>query len=92
RPPRTEKPLRTFSGGNQQKAVIAKFTRLSPKLLVVDEPTQGVDVGGKREIALVLRQFTEDGGTVLLASSDYDEISTLCARVIVLNRGRLIGI
>lgn len=92
RPPLPDRPIRHFSGGNQQKAVIAKFARLNPRLLVVDEPTQGVDVGGKREIGLALRRFADDGAGIIVASSDYDEISDLCDRVLVLDRGHMVGI
>jgi ribose transport system ATP-binding protein len=60
-------------------------------LLVVDEPTQGVDVGGKRDIIDVLRGFARGGGAVLIGSSDFDEVATLCDRVLVLDRGRVIG-
>jgi len=92
RPRNSEQPLSKFSGGNQQKAVLAKIFRLSPRVLVIDEPTQGVDVGGKAEIIGLLRSFAADGGGVLLASSDFDEIGSLCDRVLVLDRGRPLGI
>jgi ABC-type sugar transport system ATPase subunit len=81
-----------FSGGNQQKGIIAKFSRLNPDLLVVDEPTQGVDIGGKQEIGAVLRRFADDGGSVVLASSDLDEVVQFCDRVLVLDRGRTRGV
>jgi ribose transport system ATP-binding protein len=92
RPKDTERRLEFLSGGNQQKTVIAKFARLDPKVLVVDEPTQGVDIAGKAEIALVLRRLAENGCGVVVASSDLDEIGALCDRVAVLDRGSLVGI
>lgn len=92
RPPRPDQLIARFSGGNQQKAVLAKLMRLQPTLLAVDEPTQGVDVGGKGEIARLLREFTANGGAVLLGGSDFAEISDLCHRVLVLDRGRPLGI
>lgn len=92
RPRMPEQTISKFSGGNQQKAVLAKIFRLNPRLLVIDEPTQGVDVGGKDEIARLLRDFAADGGAVLLGSSDFDEIGMLCDRVLVLDRGRPLGI
>jgi ABC-type sugar transport system ATPase subunit len=92
RPRLPERPIRNFSGGNQQKAVIAKFARLEPKVLILDEPTQGVDIGGKQDILGVLRAFAAAGGCVLLASSDFDEIASTCDRVLVLSRGRQLGL
>ena len=84
--------MRNLSGGNQQKAVIAKFARLSPKVMVVDEPTQGVDVAGKADIAAELRRLADGGCAVIVASSDFDEIAELCDRVLVLDRGEAIGV
>jgi ribose transport system ATP-binding protein len=92
RPKDTERRLEFLSGGNQQKTVIAKFARLDPKVMVVDEPTQGVDIAGKAEIALALRELAEHGCGVVVASSDLDEIGALCDRVAVLDRGSLVGI
>ncbi|HEU0165988.1 MAG TPA: sugar ABC transporter ATP-binding protein [Thermomicrobiales bacterium] len=91
-PPRSERLMGEFSGGNQQKGIIAKFLRLNPSLLVADEPTQGVDVLGKRDIAELLREFADNGGSVLLASTDFDEVSSVCDRVIVLDRGQQVGV
>lgn len=81
-----------FSGGNQQKVVMAKFARLRPSVFIVDEPTQGVDLMGKREIATVLRELAAGGCSIVLASTDFDEISALCNRVAVMDRGRLLGV
>ncbi len=92
RPRQTERRMRYLSGGNQQKAVLAKFARLEPKIIVVDEPTQGVDVAGKQEIGRVMRELVSDGCAVLLASSDFDEIAELCDRVMVLDRGAVLGV
>ena len=92
RPPLAERPIRLFSGGNQQKALVARCIRLGIAVMVVDEPTQGVDVGGKREIGRMLREFADSGHGIILASSDYDEIGELCDQVLVLDRGRTIGI
>ena len=91
RPPLTEKALSKFSGGNQQKAVVAKWVRLGPKLLVLDEPTQGVDIGAKQEIAGIVARLASDGVAVLVGSSDFEELVNLCDRVIVLNRGHKIA-
>ncbi|MFJ3802869.1 sugar ABC transporter ATP-binding protein [Streptomyces sp. NPDC090088] len=91
RPGVTEKPLSKFSGGNQQKAVVAKWTRIAPRVLVLDEPTQGVDIGAKQEIAQIVTRLADDGVAVLVASSDFEELVNLCDRVLVLNRGRLVA-
>jgi ribose transport system ATP-binding protein len=92
RPRDTERRMSNLSGGNQQKAVIAKFARLDPRVLVVDEPTQGVDVSGKAEIGEAIRGLARGGCAVIVASSDFDEIGDLCDRVLVLDRGDVIGI
>ena len=92
RPPETERRMSNLSGGNQQKAVIAKFARINPRVLVVDEPTQGVDVAGKADIGEELRRLASGGCAVLIASSDFDEIGALCDRVLVLDRGEVVGI
>jgi ABC-type sugar transport system ATPase subunit len=89
RPSETERPVEQLSGGNQQKVVLSRWARLTPRVLVLDEPTQGVDVGAKEEIAAIIRRLATDGVSILLASSDFDELVPLCDRVLVLNRGRL---
>ncbi|WP_437773365.1 sugar ABC transporter ATP-binding protein [Arthrobacter sp. KNU40] len=91
RPAATEKPLAKFSGGNQQKAVVAKWTRVGPTVLVLDEPTQGVDIGAKQDIASIIAGLAEKGVGIIVASSDYEELVNLCDRVLVLNRGRVIA-
>jgi len=87
----TERRMAFLSGGNQQKAIIAKFARLGPKVLVLDEPTQGVDISGKQGIATVIQAAAAKGCGVILASSDFDEIADLCDHVLVLDRGRVVG-
>jgi len=81
----------TLSGGNQQKVVIGKWLELSPRLLLLDEPTRGVDVGAKAEIYKLIEELTARGHAVLLASSDLPEILRLADRVLVLREGRLAG-
>jgi ABC-type sugar transport system ATPase subunit len=89
RPPLEERPLDLFSGGNQQKVVLAKWLRLKPKLLLLDEPTQGVDVGAKAAIYDLLAEAAAEGTTVLISSSDTKELAVLCDRVLVLRDGRV---
>jgi ribose transport system ATP-binding protein len=92
RPPGAiEQPLSTFSGGNQQKILIGRCLRLAPQVLLLDEPTQGVDVGAKADIYSYLLEAAERGTTVLVASSDPDELAALCHRVLVLRSGTIVA-
>jgi ribose transport system ATP-binding protein len=84
-----EVQARTLSGGNRQKLVIARAVERQPRVLVLDEPTQGVDVGGKRDILAILQKAAKDGMAVILCSSDLGEIADSCRRVLVLHRGRV---
>jgi len=79
----------TLSGGNQQKVAIAKSLQTRPKLLLLDEPTKGIDVGAKREIYQLLDEWTAQGIAVLLITSEMPELLTLSDRVVVLHRGRV---
>ncbi len=81
----------TLSGGNQQKVVIGKWLELAPRVLLLDEPTRGVDVGAKAEIYRLIDLMTARGHAVLLASSDLPEVMRLANRVLVLREGRLAG-
>jgi ABC-type sugar transport system ATPase subunit len=89
RPPRPEQRLKLFSGGNQQKVVLAKWLRIRPRVLLLDEPTQGVDVGAKAAIYELILAARRDGAGVLLCSSDTKELVSLCDRVLVLREGRV---
>lgn len=91
RPAEPERLFETLSGGNQQKAVIARWLRTEPAALVLDEPTQGVDVGSKSTIYGLLRTATADGLAVLVCSSEADELAALCDRVIVLAGGKAVA-
>lgn len=87
RPPTLDRPLRAFSGGNQQKAVIAKWLRRGSRVLVLDEPTQGVDVGAKATIHKLIAAEAARGSAVLVSSSDTRELVGLCDRVLVMREG-----
>jgi ribose transport system ATP-binding protein len=82
-------PLSTFSGGNQQKVLFGKWLRMKPKLLLLDEPTQGVDVGAKAELHRHLLATAKDGTAVVVSSTDIEELVTLCSRVLVIRDGRI---
>src|SRR6202161_4449868 len=91
RPPNPEQRLKLFSGGNQQKVVLAKWLRVRPRVLLLDEPTQGVDVGAKAAIYELILAARSDGAAVLLCSSDTKELVSLCDRVLVLREGRVVS-
>lgn len=80
-----------LSGGNQQKVVLGKWFLTDPDILLLDEPTRGVDVGAKREIYKVISDFASNGGTVLMASSEIDEVLGMADRVIVMREGKIAG-
>ena len=80
-----------LSGGNQQKVAIAKWLQIHPKLLLLDEPTRGIDIAAKREIYHLINEWTAQGIAILLITSEMPELLTLSDRIIVLHRGRLAG-
>lgn len=84
-------PLIHLSGGNQQKVAFSKWLELSPKVLILDEPTRGVDVGAKREMYLLIQKLAEEGMACLVISSELPELIGLCHRVLVMREGRLVG-
>ena len=82
-------PLNAFSGGNQQKILLAKWLRCNPRVLLLDEPTQGVDIAAKAMIHRQIRMIADRGAGVIVSSSDVDEITALCDRVLVFRDGRI---
>ncbi|MEO8759014.1 MAG: sugar ABC transporter ATP-binding protein [Devosia sp.] len=85
----TKVPVGSLSGGNQQKVVIAKWLMISPRIILLNDPTRGIDVGTKQEIYVLLRQLADAGAAVVLYSTDYDELIGLCDRVLVLYDGAI---
>jgi ribose transport system ATP-binding protein len=89
RPPNPHAPVGTLSGGNQQKVLLGKWLAGQPKLLVLHEPTQAVDVGARHDIIDAVREAARGGCGVVLASIDPADLAVLCDRVIVLRDGRI---
>lgn len=86
-----EDPASSLSGGNQQKVVLAKWLGIGPKVLILDEPTRGVDVGAKREIYLLINELAERGVAIIMISSDLPEVLSISDRIMVVREGRLMG-
>ena len=89
--PGLETPIQNLSGGNQQKVLLARWLALQPKLIILDEPTRGIDVGAKAEIEKLVHSLSAQGMAVLFISSDMEEIVRTCQRVAVLRDRRKIG-
>jgi len=84
-------PIDSLSGGNQQKAILARALLGSPpRVLMLDDPTVGVDVGAKREIRLLLNSLAAEGVAILLVSSEFDELAAVCHRILVVRSGRVV--
>lgn len=90
-PPDPTRSVRLLSGGNQQKTLLGKWLNLSPRIIILDEPTVGVDVGAKAEIYAILRRERDRGAAVLVVSSDLEEVMTLSDRIGVMVAGRLVA-
>ncbi|HEK9980789.1 TPA: sugar ABC transporter ATP-binding protein [Streptococcus equi subsp. zooepidemicus] len=88
---RPEMVVGNLSGGNQQKVVLAKWIGIAPKVLILDEPTRGVDVGAKREIYQLMNELAERGVPILLVSSDLLEVLGVSDRIVVMHEGRITG-
>ncbi len=91
RPRDPELPLSSLSGGNQQKALIAKWLQTEPRLLLLHEPTQGVDIGARGQIFDVIRASADDGRSVICASADHEQLAAICDRVLVFARGAVVA-
>lgn len=90
KPPLPNMQFMRLSGGNQQKALVGKWMQLGPRVLMLEEPTAGVDVGGKAEILGRLRTASLQGTAVIIASSDFEELGDICDRVIILRNGSVV--
>ena len=91
RTPGVEQKVVNLSGGNQQKVVIGKWLNTDPKVLILDEPTRGIDVGAKKEIHTLMGELTSQGVAVIMISSELPEVLGMSDRVIVMHEGRICG-
>jgi ribose transport system ATP-binding protein len=87
----SERPLSAFSGGNQQKILFAKWMRMTPRVLLLDEPTQGVDIATKAELHRQILLAADAGACVVVSSSDTEELISVCHRILVMRHGRIVG-
>lgn len=89
--PSIDTKVENLSGGNQQKCVVGRWLEMKPRILILDEPTRGIDVGAKYEIYLLMKQVAENGGAVILISSELPEVLSMSNRVITISDGRVTG-
>jgi ribose transport system ATP-binding protein len=89
--PSLDAPVRILSGGNQQKVYLARCLLAQPRVLLLDEPTRGVDVGAKADIYELMCQWIAEGISILLITSEMDELLALSERILVMHRGRIAG-
>jgi D-xylose transport system ATP-binding protein len=83
--------VENLSGGNQQKVVLAKWLMARCKVLIIDEPTRGIDVGAKAEVFNLMAKLAEDGLAIIMISSETEEILGMCDRILVMHAGNLRG-
>jgi ribose transport system ATP-binding protein len=91
RPADPSMPMASLSGGNQQKVVLAKWFQIEPKLILLDEPTQGVDIGARQTVFRHIANAAAAGAAVLCASSDYEQLAAICSRVLIFAAGRVVA-
>lgn len=89
--PDQETKIRSLSGGNQQKVILGRWLLTDPTVLLLDEPTRGIDVGAKYEIYQLILNLAKQGKTVIMVSSEMPELLGVCDRILVMSGGRLAG-
>ena len=89
--PTADQQICNLSGGNQQKVLLARWMCMNPKLIILDEPTRGIDVGAKAEIEVLIQELSDSGISVLMISSEIAELQRNCDRVVVMRDGRAVG-
>jgi ABC-type sugar transport system ATPase subunit len=92
RAPTVRTPVKSLSGGNQQKVMLAKWLASGVRILAIEEPTHGIDIGGKVQVHDLLRRLAADGGSIVVASTDVHEVLALCDRIGIMRHGRLIEV
>jgi len=83
--------MSALSGGNQQKVVLSKWFQIKPRLVLLDEPTQGVDVGAREQVFAEIGRVSADGAAIVCASSDHEQLAAICDRVLVFSRGQIVA-
>ena len=91
RPVNLGRPVRTLSGGNQQKVVLGKWLLNDPRVMILDEPTRGIDVGAKFEVYTLINELAANGSGVLMISSEIEELIGMCDRILIMNEGAILG-
>ena len=89
--PTVEQNVGNLSGGNQQKVLLSKWMFADPDILILDEPTRGIDVGAKYEIYCIINQLVSEGKSVIMISSEMPELLGMCDRIYVMSEGRFVG-
>ena len=92
RTPNVEIEVGKLSGGNQQKVMLAKWLNMAPRILILDEPTRGIDVGAKAEVHAIIHELARKGVAIVAISSDLPEVLALADRIVVMREGRQMGI
>jgi len=89
--PSAQTTVLSLSGGNQQKCVVGRWLEINPRILIMDEPTRGIDVGAKYEIYVLMKQVVENGGSIIMISSELPEVLNMSNRVLTICEGRITG-
>ena len=89
--PSMKEHISNLSGGNQQKVIVARWLANDPDVLIMDEPTRGIDVGAKYDIYCLINQMVEQGKSVIMISSEMPEILGMCDRIYIMNEGKMAG-
>ncbi len=90
RPPRVDAPLGSLSGGNQQKVALAKWLTYPPKVLILSEPTRGMDIGAKDEVVKIIRTLRDEGLAVIVVSTEPETVLSLADRILIMKKGRIV--
>ena len=90
--PSMEQLTKNLSGGNQQKVVVAKWLATNADIIILDEPTRGIDIGAKYEIYLIMNRLVKEGKSIIMISSEMPELIGICDRILVMSNGHMAGI